>query len=176
MEFNEIISRASALMNNDEFNRLVEAKAGVKNGMSTKSSGNAQIAMLEAQAFGGTYTNAAPSYQTTVHGNTNTTSNKLPEVIRESFEKVPPITSHQPSIGSLMSVPSAQPQQVNNCVDYTIIKALIDESISRHLNEIKQELLEGSALKGIKLSKDNKIVLVDKSGNVYDATLKKREK
>ena len=134
MEFNEIISRASALMNNDEFNRLVEAKAGVKNGMSTKSSGNAQIAMLEAQAFGGTYTNAAPSYQTTVHGNTNTTSNKLPEVIRESFEKVPPITSHQPSIGSLMSVPSAQPQQVNTCVDYTIIKALIDESISSHLN------------------------------------------
>lgn len=171
MDFNEIISRASTLMNNDEFNRLVEAKAGRKN--INKSGGDAQIAMFEAQAFGSPIsTNKLPPQQ-----NTQTT-NKLPNIIRESFEKVPPINSTQMSMNSLMG---GQPQQnytPSVGIDYTIIKALIDESISRHLSEIKQNLLNESvnSLSGIKIGDGNKIVLVDKAQNVYDATLKKRVK
>ena len=178
MDFNEIISRASTLMNNDEFNRLVEAKAGRKN--INKSGGDAQIAMFEAQAFGGPISSNNMSQNQTfqpIQQNSQTT-NKLPNIIRESFEKVPPINSTQMSMNSLMG---GQPQQnytPSAGIDYTIIKALIDESISRHLSEIKQNLLNESvnSLSGIKIGDGNKIVLVDKAQNVYDATLKKRVK
>lgn len=177
MDFNEILSRASTLMNSAEFNSLVEAKAGRKN--MNKGGGDAQIAMFEAQAFGTPIqTNAVPqtpNFQPIQQTAQNTS--KLPNVIKESFEKMPPIGSTQMSMNSLMGV---QPQQSYpaTSIDYTIIKALIDESISRHLNEIKQSLLTENvnSLSGIKIGDGNKIVLVDKGQNIYDATLKKRKK
>lgn len=61
--------------------------------------------------------------------------------------------------------------QGNNGVDYTIIKAIVEECIQRNIEAIKQSILSESTLKTVKLSNGNKIQLVDNKGNLYESTL-----
>lgn len=60
------------------------------------------------------------------------------------------------------------PNVVNN-IDYTIIKAIIDESVKRNLSEMLGNI--GNDLKIIKINKGNKIQLIDTKGNLYESTL-----
>lgn len=61
--------------------------------------------------------------------------------------------------------------QGNNGVDYTIIKAIVEECIQRNIEAIKQSILSESTLKAVKLSNGNKIQLIDNKGNLYESTL-----
>lgn len=56
-------------------------------------------------------------------------------------------------------------------IDYTIIKAIVEECIKRNMEEIKQSILSESTLKRVKLAEGNKIQLVDNKGNLYESTL-----
>lgn len=69
-----------------------------------------------------------------------------------------------------------QPQQQyvpqgNTGVDYTIIKAIVEECIKRNMEEIKKSILSESTLRRVKLGEGNKIQLVDNKGNLYESTL-----
>jgi hypothetical protein len=170
---NNAINRAAMLMNNERFNSIVESKARGGAGK-----GGNEFSHFEAQAFGGhtPQTQNTPVQQPVMQP----TPSVLPTAIRESFSlSNTQVPVQQPSYITEAQTPVVQqtiPQ--SSSINYEIIKALIDESISRHLNEIKQSLLNESAnsLSGIKISDGNKIVLMDKSKNIYDATLKKRNK
>ena len=61
--------------------------------------------------------------------------------------------------------------QGTNGVDYTIIKAIVDECIKRNIDEIKESILSESSLKTVKLTGGNKIQLLDNKGNLYESTL-----
>lgn len=68
--------------------------------------------------------------------------------------------------------PRYTPQTSSNSnVDYTIIKAIVEECIKRNLDEIKQTILQESSLKRVRLGEGNKIQLVDNKGNLYESTL-----
>ena len=56
-------------------------------------------------------------------------------------------------------------------VDYTIIKAIVEECIKRNIEEIKASILQESSLKRVRLGEGNKIQLVDNKGNLYESTL-----
>ena len=56
-------------------------------------------------------------------------------------------------------------------VDYTIIKAIVEECIKRNIEEIKSSILQESTLKRVRLGEGNKIQLVDNKGNLYESTL-----
>ena len=56
-------------------------------------------------------------------------------------------------------------------VDYTIIKAIVEECIKRNIEEIKTSILQESSLKRVRLGEGNKIQLVDNKGNLYESTL-----
>lgn len=69
--------------------------------------------------------------------------------------------------------PTPQPQIPAGTpgVDYTIIKAIVEECIKRNIEEIKASILQESSLKRVRLSEGNKIQLVDNKGNLYESTL-----
>lgn len=70
-------------------------------------------------------------------------------------------------------MPTPQPQIPVGTpgVDYTIIKAIVEECIKRNIEEIKASILQESSLKRVRLSEGNKIQLVDNKGNLYESTL-----
>jgi hypothetical protein len=53
--------------------------------------------------------------------------------------------------------PQTQQYTPSNGVDYTIIKAIVEECIKRNLEDIKQSILAESTLKTVKLANGNKI-------------------
>lgn len=69
--------------------------------------------------------------------------------------------------------PTPQPQIPTGTpgVDYTIIKAIVEECIKRNIEEIKASILQESSLKRVRLGEGNKIQLVDNKGNLYESTL-----
>ena len=69
--------------------------------------------------------------------------------------------------------PTPQPQIPAGTpgVDYTIIKAIVEECIKRNIEEIKASILQESSLKRVRLGEGNKIQLVDNKGNLYESTL-----
>ena len=178
--FDDIIARASALMNNEHFNNLVESKAGAFSGR--KTIGKSNFTDLEAQAFGAPIQTKKTITENTqvapINNSNKSAASALPNVIRESFEKMPPVMGTQSSLGMLSGVLPTTGAGQQTSIDYSLIKSLIDESISRHLNEIKQQIINEntSVLKGVRLGEGNKIALVDKKGNIYEGTLKMRQK
>ena len=62
-------------------------------------------------------------------------------------------------------------------IDYNMIKYLVSEAVKESLGEIKQSLLNESALKAINMPGGNKIQFLDNKGNLYEAqlTLKKKK-
>ena len=76
-------------------------------------------------------------------------------------------------------MPKQQPQQVvreniyapnNTNIDYSIIKAIVNECLKEHLGQ--QTLNESATLKTIAL-KEGTISLVDNKGNIFKAKLEK---
>lgn len=165
--FNNALSRAADLMNNPEFIAKVEGAANkerIKNGYVSKNT-------------------------TFVNENVNTyvpqqNTSSLPEAIRRSFDMTPPITYENTpnNIVTENIIPNNNilRQQVSavGMVDYSLIKSLIDESISRHLSEIKDKIINESAngLRAFKFSDGNKVQFLDNKGNLYEGELKLKKK
>ena len=63
-----------------------------------------------------------------------------------------------------------QPQMMGG-VDYNYIKAIVNECIQANMQKIKEELLNESALKMVRLSGGNKIQLIDNKNNLYESQL-----
>lgn len=63
-----------------------------------------------------------------------------------------------------------QPQQSFG-VDYNYIRSIVNECVQNNLQQIKQEILNESSLKTIRLGKDNKIQLIDNGNNLFESKL-----
>lgn len=126
-------------------------------------------------------------------------NSKLAPSLKESFMQIPPqsaIAGSGQGSGSQIEqiingiAPQAQQQSVhqiteqrmqpvnvqsNGAIDYSIIKMLIDESISRNLESIKQSLINENTVRAFKLG-DGKIQFLDRKGNLYEGELKLKKK
>ena len=188
--FTNILSRAQQLMLDENFNRMVEQKA--KGG--TGNLGDSSIAAMEASVFGYANENSTPvqavqpvqpqmiAEQTNVKG-----IEGLPEYLRESFTKTPPLTGDRmEAITKELQQPKVQQQvpqrQVvtetvipnGNGIDYSLLKVIIDESISRHLNTLNEST--GPTMKGMRFINGNTFQFVDNKGNLYEGVLKLKKK
>lgn len=87
--------------------------------------------------------------------------------------KLTPSSRRQEPIVEQRYTPTPQPQIPTGTVgvDYTIIKAIVEECIKRNIEEIKASILQESSLKRVRLGEGNKIQLVDNKGNLYESTL-----
>ena len=87
--------------------------------------------------------------------------------------KLTPSPRRQEPIVEQRYTPTPQPQIPTGTVgvDYTIIKAIVEECIKRNIEEIKASILQESSLKRVRLGEGNKIQLVDNKGNLYESTL-----
>ena len=170
------ISRAAMLMNDPHFNSIVESKA-----RGGKKSGNGrEFSHLESQVFGF----SSPQPQQTFVNEAQTQQQQfqvpsiLPSAIRDSFSLNGTVPQQQTYVTETQVQQPMIQTPVNSSVNYEIIKALIDESISRHLNEIKQTLMTESAnhMRGFSFGEGNKVTFVDKKGNVFEAKLELKKK
>lgn len=168
---NDAISRAAMLMNDSHFNSIVESKArGGKVGR-----GGNEFSHFEAQAFGAK-TQQVP---TQTQQPQMQTPSVLPTAIRESFSlnNTPQQVPQQTYITETQT-PIVQHTIQQSSVNYDIIKVLIDESISRHLNEIRNTLLTESTntMRGFSFGEGNKVTFIDKKGNVFEGRLELKKK
>ena len=62
-------------------------------------------------------------------------------------------------------------QTVNTGIDYNYLKFIVNECIKENLKQIKDELLNESSLKLIRLGGENKIQLIDNKNNLYESKL-----
>ena len=56
-------------------------------------------------------------------------------------------------------------------IDYNYIRSIVNECIRANMQQIKEELLNESSLKMVRLSGGNKIQLVDNKNNLYESQL-----
>ena len=56
-------------------------------------------------------------------------------------------------------------------VDYNYIRAIVNECIQANMQKIKEEILNESALKAIRMGDGNKIQLIDNKNNLYESVL-----
>lgn len=199
-KFNDIMANAQRLMLDEDFNMAVESKAASFAGRKSPSGvSNQDLRSYERMAFGSSYGDEKPI--TMIKPTNNPTDlndkrySKLPQAIRESFTKQPPMTGDNidnTTLGMVtknlalenreMNTNGMQqvPRQThdNGGIDYSLIKSIIDESVRRHIGEIKESILRENTIKGVKISKGNKIQLLDMSGNLYEGvlTLKRKAK
>lgn len=119
-------------------------------------------------------------------GNMNPINSKLPQAIVESMMNHQIDTSclDPNELNNVMKLVSQNTPQtkkqvikedkiiptVASGIDYSLIKTIVEECIDRKLRELNE-----NTLKGIKL-KEGKIMLVDNSGNVFNATLEYKGK
>lgn len=173
--FNQAFNRAAMLMNDPKFNSIVESKAKKGSGMKSKGSSN-EFSHLEAQAFGTPASYTQPIQETATPQNAITPS-FLPSAIRESFSLNRPTMEAPQTVINEVQTYNPYTHQ-SQTINYDIIKALIDESISRHINEIKQSLITESnnGVKAVKVGEGNKIAFLDKHGNLYEGVLKLTKK
>lgn len=77
----------------------------------------------------------------------------------------------------MVSSPTTIPISNNN-IDYSVIKALIDESIKRNLCELKTELINEntSNIKTMRITNGNKVQVLDNQGNLYEGVLTFKKK
>lgn len=66
-----------------------------------------------------------------------------------------------------------QPQMAT--VDYNYIRSIVNECIAANMQKIKEELLNESSLKVIRLGSENKIQLIDNKNNLYESKLEYRK-
>jgi hypothetical protein len=67
--------------------------------------------------------------------------------------------------------PQYVPQPAPMTIDYNYIRAIVNECIQANMEKIKEEILNESSLKLVKLNGGNKIQLVDNKNNLYESTL-----
>lgn len=199
-KFNDIMANAQRLMLDEDFNMVVESKAASFAGRKGPSGiSNQDLRTYERMAFGNSYGDEKPINMIKPTNNPSDLNDrrysKLPQAIRESFAKQPPMTgdnidntplgmvtknlaleNRETNTSGMQQIP----RQTHNSggIDYSLIKSIIDESVRRHISEIKESILSENTIKGLKISKGNKIQLLDVSGNLYEGvlTLKRKTK
>lgn len=87
-----------------------------------------------------------------------------PKVITEQTTDTTYTTYTQP-----MPLYTPQPQYIN--IDYNYIRAIVNECIDTKLKQIKEEILNESSLKTIRVAGENKIQLIDNKNNLYESKL-----
>ena len=158
-----VLERASRLMNDEYFNNLVEKKCS---NVVTDKSGNI------INKNGDTFKN-----NNNIQDFSSKTSSKgIPTEILESFKKTPVITNNEsfvntnvldriiPNKTNVNEQNMIQQQHYNsgNGVDYTIIKAIVNECISNHLSSFRENLINESIVKGFTIKDGNKIQFLSK--------------
>lgn len=199
-KFNDIMANAQRLMLDEDFNMVVESKAASFAGRKGPSGiSNQDLRTYERMAFGNSYGDEKPITMIKPTNNPSDLNDrrysKLPQAIRESFAKQPPMTgdnidntplgmvtknlaleNRETNTSGIQQIP----RQTHNSggIDYSLIKSIIDESVRRHISEVKESILSENTIKGLKISKGNKIQLLDVSGNLYEGvlTLKRKAK
>lgn len=56
-------------------------------------------------------------------------------------------------------------------IDYNYIKSIVNECIQANLQKIKEEILNESSLKTIRIANENKIQLIDNKNNLFESKL-----
>ena len=196
--FNNILARAQGLMLDEGFNRKVDGIASTFANRNGNGGSGADLQMFERMAFGDV--SGSDGGITLLEGSNSGGGinmdklNKLPEAMRESFMKNPPMSgdgNDNTPLGVATKILSEnvrgavrQPQPVQQPVqgiDYSLIKSLIDESVSRNLremlgnggmlNESSEPRMVGMAIRG-----GNRLQFMDSKGNLYEAVLKLKKK
>ena len=67
--------------------------------------------------------------------------------------------------------PQYAPQPAPMTIDYNYIRAIVNECVQANMEKIKEEILNESSLKLVRLNGGNKIQLVDNKNNLYESTL-----
>ena len=67
--------------------------------------------------------------------------------------------------------PQYAPQPAPMTIDYNYIRAIVNECVQANMQKIKEEILNESSLKLVRLNGGNKIQLVDNKNNLYESTL-----
>jgi hypothetical protein len=196
-KFIEIMANAQKLMLDEGFNQRVESKAASFAGRANVSGGisNAELANYEQMAFGHTQLTESKPIQMIQAPQSKSMDDKryakLPQAIRESFTKQPPMSGDgidNTPLGRATDrltvneqayrqpVQQQMRQTVTGGVDYSLIKSIIDESIRRNMEEIKKSMLNESTVRGVRITKGNKIQLLDTVGNLYEGVLALKKK
>lgn len=187
MDKASIIARAQQLMTNSQFWQTVDQKTPLLKGKSN-----------EAMAYEGTGNNNSYYYEPSYNynrQNINENLDRLPEGLRESFSKQPPIVGQSNVLDSIpdsylsnlpsqaqiknmvnekktqSNIQSQQQMNGNAQIDYNYIKYIVQECVKEALNNTENNLL-----KGIKLVNGGTFNFIDSKGNVYEAKLKKISK
>lgn len=105
----------------------------------------------------------------------NTPSGYVPGATLLREQRIAPQQAYVQQPTYVQQAPQYIPQ--NSGIDYNMIKYLVSEAVKESLGEIKQSLLNESALKAINMPGGNKIQFLDNKGNLYEAqlTLKKKK-
>ena len=90
------------------------------------------------------------------------------------YETYSPAPQAQPQYNTVPQQTYYQPapqQQYVPQVDYNYIRAIVNECIQANMQKIKEELLQESSLKMVRLGGENKIQLIDNKNNLYESKL-----
>lgn len=88
-----------------------------------------------------------------------------PDIITE--QKMTPTNTQTYS----QPIPQYVPQPQYPSIDYNYIRAIVNECIDNKLKQIKEEILNESSLKVIRVAGENKIQLIDNKNNLYESKL-----
>jgi hypothetical protein len=110
------------------------------------------------------------STETSVLDNLGYASSSSPrQAVNENYVYEQQYTAPQPQYVPQQPQYAPQPQIMG--VDYNYIRTIVNECIKANMQQIKEELLNESALKMVRLSGGNKIQLVDNKNNLYESQL-----
>jgi len=100
------------------------------------------------------------------------TPNPAPQrqTINETYVQEQHYTAPQPQYYPPQQ-PQYAPQPPMMGIDYNYIRSIVNECIRANMQQIKEELLNESSLKMVRLSGGNKIQLVDNKNNLYESQL-----
>lgn len=171
---NEVLNRASKLMSPEGQRQIDNARKYNNNNFDNE---------------GNYVAPAGVSRKTAPANNTQFKSSGLPRAIRESILQNPlnaPANEYNVSGSVLDSIPyepvqlskapvheSTQqvPQMNTQTIDYNYIRSIINECIYNNLQQIKNEILQESQLKAIRIGGENKIQLIDNKNNLFESKL-----
>lgn len=171
-----ILGKAQKMMLDENFNRQVEMAASLQRPQSMNGGGGNDLSALEAQAFGYSMPSTLTEQQ----------KNEI-RMRMETTPQVPQLSTVSESIANSLALNThqyQQPVQYGNSgggIDYSLISKLIDESISRHLSEMKKTVLNessgaGNNFIGMKFCDGNKVQFVDAKGNLFEGVFKLKKK
>lgn len=167
------LSKAQELMNSNAFNSLVESKS--KN-VSFDPSGNVNVDKRESL-----------SHESLVNEFSNSRSKGIPSEILESFNRQPSpeITTPMDCLMEKLKINDKKEYIKENTqtsnyqsgsIDYSIIKAIVNECLSSQLKTVKESILSESVLRGFTIKEGNKVQFISKSGDLYEGELKLKKK